>query len=535
MATAFRKERSMAIKLVTMSVLVLAAAGAFRVGQHEARGALTGSGTLFVDLDASDASAGTATWTNNGTLADFAEFGNPVVGNFGPNANNGVSFDGTNDYYRGPAAPIGLTGVGAAGSRSIEVWVFNPSVATEEGMVSLAKRGGGTGTNVSFNYGTDGAFGAVGKWGTPDIGWGAVPTAGQWHHLVYTYDGNATRVYEGGTLQNFESIGAVDAHDGIDMLIAAQMEPNGTSVTPTLRGSLSLGRVRVHDGVLTDADVKNNHNETAGTYGLQTAATHPGGSVIGDWQFNRDTFSSIAVANGQAVAGSSAVDTAALRDDSNTLRRGSIIQTPHYGTYAVSELAGKTNVDGFGLRTGGSDVGEGYVFFNGEAPLSTNDTFSVWGRVKQLSNLGGDQFIFSRPGRWDLRVDNTGNLLTSFAGNTNDTGFDVAVGDWYDIGLVYSGTGIAGTDVIEMYVNGSSLGTFDANAFDTGDWFHIGAGGGGGNDFHGLFDRVIFWDEAVSASVMQSLSASVIPEPQSFLLASGALLGLLWVFRRRRN
>ncbi len=518
---------------VSMLALTLATTWAFDECQ-QANGALTDAGTLFVDLDASHASAGTATWINNGTLADFAEFGNPVVGTFGPNANVGVSFDGVNDYYRGPAAPGSLTGAGAAGARSIEVWVFNPSVAGEEGMVSLAKRGGGDGTNISFNYGTHANWGAVGKWGPADIGWGAVPAAGQWHHLVYTYDGNVTRVYEGGTLQNIETIGAVDAHDGIDMLIAAQMDSNGNTVTASLRGSLSIGRVRVHDGVLTDADVKNNHNETAGMYGLQASATHPGGSVIGDWQFNRDTFSSIAVADGQAVPGGTGVDSAALRDDSNNLRRGSIIQTPHYGTYSPSELAGKTNVDGFGLRTGGNAVGEGYIYFNGEAALSTNDTFSVWARVKQLSNLGGNQFLFSRPSRWDLRVDGSGNLLTSFAGNTNDTGFDVVVGEWYDIGLVYSGTGAGGADVIEMFIDGASIGTFDANAFDTGDWFHIGAGPGGANDFHGLFDRVIFWDEAVSAGVMQSLSASIVPEPQSLLLAGIAAVGLLFVSRRRK-
>ncbi len=51
--------------------------------------------------------------------------------------------------------------------------MLNPSIASEETIVSWGKRGGPEGTNMAFNYGNDGRYGAVGHWGgdTFDVGW----------------------------------------------------------------------------------------------------------------------------------------------------------------------------------------------------------------------------------------------------------------------------------------------------------------------------------------------------------------------------
>src|SRR6185295_2447577 len=105
--------------------------------------------------------------------------------------------------------PDGIVGPNA--TCSVEVWAFNPSVVNEETMVSWGKRGGPDGSNLSFNYGSDGRWGAIGHWGNPDIGWnnsGGSPAARHWHHLVYTYDGTTTRVYADGALSNMEVLGA---------------------------------------------------------------------------------------------------------------------------------------------------------------------------------------------------------------------------------------------------------------------------------------------------------------------------------------
>jgi hypothetical protein len=235
------------------------------------------AGELFVDVDATAAPLGSlVSITNNGTLGGYF-LARGALQNIPNVAFSGgtlsMRFDGsdylqlvTNDVngVAGPIpAPAGLLGLDP--TRTIEVWALNPAIAGEETMVSWARRGGGNGSNVSFNYGQDAAFGAMGHWGPPDIGWnntaGNAPQRNRWHHLVYTYDGTTTRVYTNGVLANMEVLGtgAVNTQPGVGINLAAQFDNATGTVTAGLRGSLGLGRVRIHDGVLSDAQILSNY------------------------------------------------------------------------------------------------------------------------------------------------------------------------------------------------------------------------------------------------------------------------------------
>ncbi|MBN2129478.1 MAG: LamG domain-containing protein [Sedimentisphaerales bacterium] len=224
--------------------------------------AIIEAGTLFVDLDARHPSAGESTWVNAGTLGDFISSGDPVVDTFGASSSLGVSFDGISDYYQGAIAPSGLVGYG---DRTIEAWVYNPSIAPEETIVAWGKRGGPEGSNMSFNYGSNDNYGAATHWGTPDIGWNGAPEAKEWHHLVYTYDSTYTRVYADGILKNSKNLSpwSLSIHSGTHITLAGQIDSDGTTVTGPLRGSLVIAQLRIHDGVLSASDVLNNYNEDA--------------------------------------------------------------------------------------------------------------------------------------------------------------------------------------------------------------------------------------------------------------------------------
>src|SRR5690606_30409096 len=157
------------------------------------------AGELFVLLDAKNPSAGTEFWENEGSLGDFARVGAPVVAEIAGGTAVSFNLDGrSGDAYQSlDLPPLGLVGLDP--TRTIEVWAYNPTIAAEETLVSWGRRGGGAGTNMSFNYGSNELFGAVGHWDFPDLGWGpVVPREGAWHHLVYTYDGTTTRVYADG-------------------------------------------------------------------------------------------------------------------------------------------------------------------------------------------------------------------------------------------------------------------------------------------------------------------------------------------------
>ena len=153
-------------------------------------------------------------------------------------------------------------------TRSTEVWAFNDSIPDEETLVAWARRGGPAGTNMSFNYGDNGVYGAVGHWNSPpDLGWQTTPAAGAWHHLVYTYDGTTTRVYADGTLDNSEELGSgvIATAGGFPIVVGARNESDGQL---TLHYSGVIARVRVHSEVLSDEDVAANYELERAEFGL---------------------------------------------------------------------------------------------------------------------------------------------------------------------------------------------------------------------------------------------------------------------------
>lgn len=240
-----------------------------------AYGQVQKAGELYVDIDATQLPEGSLpSIKNNGTLGgSFAAVGGegtiPVISVIG--GTKGIQFDGTDFLQNVDAsnalilAPVGL--IGADPTRSIEVWTLNPDAAGEETLVSWGKRGGPNGSNVSFGYGSDYRWGAVGHWGGdgPDVGWsnsGGNPPTGKWHHLVYTLDQTVARVYADGVLMNAEvnDPGTFDTHADTPISIATQMEGDGTTPTAGLRYTGWIARVRVHDGVLTPEQILNNYN-----------------------------------------------------------------------------------------------------------------------------------------------------------------------------------------------------------------------------------------------------------------------------------
>ncbi|HLB72850.1 MAG TPA: LamG-like jellyroll fold domain-containing protein, partial [Sedimentisphaerales bacterium] len=228
-----------------------------------ARADLIVAENLLVDLRADDLTEGAPVtiWPNRGsTTGDFVanENGDPIVVEI-VNGAKAVTLNGA-DWFEGPVSPNGIEG---AGTRSIEVWAYNPSIPQEETMVAWAHRGGPGATNMSFNYGNDPLWGAVGHWdgAVYDMGWwgdhSPAPAANTWWYLVYTYDGVAARVYVNGVEESVRSSMTLNTHPDMPIKIGTQNENTaGAPSNHYFSGSLAL--VRIHDGALSPADIVNN-------------------------------------------------------------------------------------------------------------------------------------------------------------------------------------------------------------------------------------------------------------------------------------
>ena len=97
--------------------------------------------------------------------------------------------------------------------------------------------------------------------GGPDIGWNNATDVhqGLWTHVAYTYDdaSQTTRVYSDGIEANSEVLAAPLNTHAVDngnrplaFRVGSQNEADG-SPTGTLRGSMTIGRIRVYDQALS--------------------------------------------------------------------------------------------------------------------------------------------------------------------------------------------------------------------------------------------------------------------------------------------
>ena len=246
--------------------LVVAAVAALSHLPLRAQSSLVVAGTLHVDLRATNGSAGAATWINAGAIGNFTRNGSPGLTNdVAGTGIAGVYFNGTTDFYQGPVSVPDLEG---ASDRSVEVWALNPSIADEETLVSWSHRGGSPdGSNLSINYGSNvgaAGYGAVGHWsGSYDVGWpdaAGVPVANEWHHIVYTYDGNRTiNVYVDGALRVRKVLPDVlKTFGGFSINIGTQRD-SASALTSGLRFTGYINTVRVHGGCLSATDVAANY------------------------------------------------------------------------------------------------------------------------------------------------------------------------------------------------------------------------------------------------------------------------------------
>ncbi|HPS03408.1 MAG TPA: choice-of-anchor D domain-containing protein, partial [Candidatus Sumerlaeota bacterium] len=244
------------------------------------------AGDLLVNLDSTSLTVGElASWTNAGTLE----------GTFGSSTKNPVveSVQGVSAVTFADSAWLKsdfLTTADFTGSSdwSVEIWAFNPSIGGDEGMMTWSNRGEEN-KNAAFCYSTAPVWGAFAGWGAGDIGYGnaVAPVAGIWHHIAYTYAGGANglfTIYVDGQ-QNNQGQKSLDIHGPAELPTSQAMpvilggstggDATGLAANATEQWfSGSISKVRIHGGLLTAEQVKNNYDTEKAAY-LSPALTIP--------------------------------------------------------------------------------------------------------------------------------------------------------------------------------------------------------------------------------------------------------------------
>ncbi|MCP5532466.1 MAG: lamin tail domain-containing protein [Akkermansiaceae bacterium] len=231
------------------------------------------SGTELVVLDATSLPNGPlVTWTNTGDLT-----GNFTRGSTTPSVTtvagvNGVTLNGSSDWYLGPNAPVSLTG---DGDRTVIAWLYNPSAGPEETVVAWGRRDGPDKSLAAFFHGYHDTWGCYGGWGTGDVGWANKEKTGAWTCCTWVYDSASGdfNAYTDGVLSTSKPVGplatwAVSTSGGaLPIRVGAQSTPSG-GVT-SINGSLTIARLRVYDTAFGAAEVMDAFSSEAAAFGLE--------------------------------------------------------------------------------------------------------------------------------------------------------------------------------------------------------------------------------------------------------------------------
>ncbi len=225
----------------------------------------------IVDVSARNLPLGTlTTWINDGNLGgyftsiDYLGDNPPVVELIGGRKavtfyNTGSSDTAADHMISSFNAPVSITG---SGDWTVAAWVYNPVLSDYEYILDWTDRGTSTATQqyLRFSYGSNAAAGAIDRYG-PDVPYAAIPAAGQWHHIAFTFSGGggggaSAKVYVDGVLNNTVTLSDLNIQPNQPFKIGGGYW-TGNYVPEHLQNpfSGSVARLQVYDHLLTGVEI----------------------------------------------------------------------------------------------------------------------------------------------------------------------------------------------------------------------------------------------------------------------------------------
>jgi hypothetical protein len=337
---------------------------------------------------------------NNGTLI------NGPAWNPGGKIAGALSFDGLNDYVSlgNPASLIPGSAI------TLAAW-FNLSDVTYNRFI-LSKYDGVAPQNDTFLRFQAGTGVACAVGGSTLIG-AATIAAGQWYHVVCTYDGASIRLYLNGTqMASVGKSGAIADEAGTAWLIGARTPANPTACIAGL-----LDDVRIYNRALTGPDV-------AQLFAFPAADITTG--LSGLWPLDE-------------TSGPTAFDV------SGNANNGTLANGPAWNS--AGRLGGALAFDGI----------NDYVTLGNPASLIPGSAITVAGWFK-LTDVTYNRFILSKYDGLAPQTDTflryqAGTGLACSVGGTYAVGSaTIVAGQWYHGACTYDGSSV------RVYLDGTQIG-----------------------------------------------------------------------------
>jgi len=173
---------------------------------------------------------------------------------------------------------------------SFEVWVYKPVLNSNTEIVftwtarEQWPNGAPAGSCMEFRYGTDAGNAVEHYGGENNLPWGgAVPPAGQWHHVAVTRGADGMeRLYLNGALRMFKRPQVLDLRDDVGFFtLGSVLNMNNNNWDSSFRGSIAS--LRIYDGALTQRQVVENYEAACAGYGLAAAGAKYWDGAAGAW------------------------------------------------------------------------------------------------------------------------------------------------------------------------------------------------------------------------------------------------------------
>lgn len=469
--------------LSAQEVALLYALGSVTVTTQPVSGGLSGSLTASWNFNSSTVSGDTvADQSGNGhdlTLENGASITPGYEG-------DALTLDGTDQYAYGLIGSLPT-------SVALSMWVKANDVSTEQSV--LTEEGDGA-PSSSYHYTLVGIYNGAfyaGFWNIGDIASSPI-TAGQWYHVILTYDGVADTqsLYVDGVLQGTQS-GTWSPPS--DIYFQPGYEQQGCSFTSASghcgdTANYFNGQIddlQAYDQAFTSSDVAQLSDDlTINVAHSNTVAISNG--LIGYWTFDGGTINW----NGKTIADVSGAGDTLTMNGYNTATNtapiaGKIGQALKFN--GSSQDLSHSNISAFNFGTGDFSVS---FWMKPSSPWGTGTTQAVLGQKTSDSFNGWQIYQDSgHPGYLDMRITQQNNFLTAST---------IPTGTWTYVTFVRKNGNTY------WYLNGSlnASGTNSASISDSG-LFYIGYAPTWTAYYTGAFDDVRIYNRALSSQEVQEL------------------------------